>query len=98
MQFAVAIQEGLLQVNWSEELLSTKWCHEERTANGKLSFRGMRLAIGMCTGDAMRVQPCVRTGKMEYYGPIMNHAARVATAAHGGQVSHHDGCYVYWRA
>ena len=97
--FAVAIQEGLLQVNWSEELLSSKWCNEERTADGKLSFRGMRLAIGMCTGNAMRAQPCVRTGKMEYYGPIMNHAARVATAAHGGQVmSHDDGCFACWYA
>ena len=84
--FAIAIQEALLQVNWSEDLLSTKWCHEQRTANGELSFRGMRLSVGMCTGNALRVQPCVRTGKMEYYGPIMNHAARVATAAHGGQV------------
>eukprot|EP00873_Tetraselmis_striata_P029256 jgi/Tetstr1/449520/TSEL_036608.t1 len=62
----------------------------QMSPSGEVSFRGPRLAIGMCTGNAMRVQPCLRTGKMEYYGPIMNHAARVAVAAHGGQVLLHE--------
>jgi len=52
----------------------------------------------MCTGNAMRVQPCIRTGKMEYYGPIMNHAARVAVAAHGGQVLLHESTWMELRS
>ena len=86
VKFSVVIQEELLHVNWSEELLCSKWGYEQRTGDGEVSFRGLRLSIGMCTGNALRMQPCIRTGRMEYYGPIMNHAARVATAAHGGQV------------
>lgn len=92
--FGNLVQLRLLDAEWSPELLSLAWCHEQVTADGSVSFRGMRLSVGMCTGNAMRVQPCMRTSKMEYYGPIMNHAARVAVAAHGGQVlvmSSHGG-------
>lgn len=49
--------------------------------------------FGVCLvvpGEAKRMQPSVRTGRMEYYGPLMNHAARLAVAAHGGQVLAHE--------
>ena len=52
-------------------------------------FRGLRIKIGLCTGNAMRSQVCVTTGRTEYFGPIMNHAARLMMAAHGGQVLTH---------
>jgi adenylate cyclase len=86
VDFSVQVQQRLMTVRWSPYIMGHSWAAEQRTATNELTFRGLRLAIGMCTGNAMRVQPCMRTGKMEYYGPIMNHAARVAVAAHGGQV------------
>lgn len=84
--FGMACQTTLVKVHWDPLLLAQPWAAMQMSPSGEVSFRGPRLAIGMCTGNAMRVQPCLRTGKMEYYGPIMNHAARVAVAAHGGQV------------
>jgi class 3 adenylate cyclase len=74
-------------VHWSPEVLSTHWACEHFDHNGSKIFCGPRIAIGMSTMDASRVQTCDRTGRMEYFGPVMNHSARVASAAHGGQVS-----------
>jgi adenylate cyclase len=90
VNFSASVQHALMAVRWSDDILAETWAAEHRTASNELNFRGLRLSIGMCTGNAMRVQPCLRTGKMEYYGPIMNHAARTAVAAHGGQVSDLD--------
>eukprot|EP00951_Prasinocladus_malaysianus_P014747 scaffold112383_cov52-Prasinocladus_malaysianus.AAC.1 len=50
--------------------------------------------VCVSTGDALRAEPSLRTGRMEYYGPIVNHAARVAAAAHGGQVLVHENTIV----
>uniref|UniRef100_A0A061RW70 Adenylate cyclase n=1 Tax=Tetraselmis sp. GSL018 TaxID=582737 RepID=A0A061RW70_9CHLO len=93
LRFSVAVQKSLLEVEWSSRLLSSKWGFEERTASGKIAFRGFRVLMGMCSGNAMRVQPCARTARIEYYGPIMNHAARVAIAAHGGQILLHQSTW-----
>jgi len=98
VKFAIAVQNMLVHMPWSLDVLGQPWASEQRTATNEVIFRGPRLAIGMCTGNAMRVQPCIRTGKMEYYGPIMNHAARVAVAAHGGQVLLHESTWMELRS
>ena len=98
MQFAVQMQDALMRVEWDEALLKTPWANEQRRPDGVLLFRGLRMSVGMCTGDARRVQPSVRTGRQEYYGPIMNHAARLAVAAHGGQVLIHEDTVAAWRS
>jgi len=93
-EFGMSCQVSLMAVNWHPMLLAQPRASEQLTLyGGGHIFRGIRLAIGMCTGNALRVQPCLRTGKMEYYGPIMNHAARVAVAAHGGQVLLHESSW-----
>eukprot|EP00873_Tetraselmis_striata_P036141 jgi/Tetstr1/456405/TSEL_043139.t1 len=93
IKFATAVNILLMDMSWGSEVLAQPWGCEQRNAANEVIFRGLRLSIGMCTGDAMRVQPCMRTGKMEYYGPIMNHAARVAVAAHAGQVLLHESAW-----
>jgi len=92
MEFSVALQEGLLHADWHPNVLTTPWACEQLTAAQQLLNRGLRVAVGMCTGNARRYQPSMRTGRMEYFGPIMNHAARVAVAAHGGQILVHSNC------
>lgn len=86
LRFGVALQQQLLHVAWDEELTSMKEAREVRDGDGALRYKGLRMAVGMCTGQARRMQPSERTGKIEYYGPLMNHAARVAIFARGGQV------------
>jgi adenylate cyclase len=93
IRFAVAVQSVLVNMAWHPVVLAQPWAAEQRTATNELLFRGLRLSIGMCTGNAARVQACLRTGKIEYYGPIMNHAARVAVAAHGGQILLHESSW-----
>lgn len=82
--FAVELQAELVKVGWSREVLALTV--EQQTLEGDVMFCGLRASVGMCTGDALRAAPCSRTGRIEYFGPLMNHAARVAAAAHGGQV------------
>ena len=84
ISFALELQEHLLQVNWGPELLELTV--EQQTLEGVTVFRGLRTSVGMCSGDALRAQPSLRTGRIEYFGPLMNHAARVGMSAHGGQV------------
>jgi len=86
MTFALKLQENSMDVDWSPEVLATQWACEQFAVDCSISFRGPRTAIGMSTASATRVQTCDRTGRMEYFGPVMNHSARVATAASGGQV------------
>ena len=71
VSFAAAVQVSLVNAGWSSEVLDTLWGCEYGSGPGRVAFRGMRLAIGMCTGDAIRTHPCERTGRMEYFGPLL---------------------------
>jgi len=90
IRFAIKLQENLMLVDWSPEVLATHWACENIRMDGSRIFCGPRIAIGMSTMNAFKVQTCDRTGRMEYFGPVMNHSARVASAAHGGQVLVHE--------
>jgi len=90
VEFSVRLQNGLSQAGWNPELLRSKHCCRINNQEGDVVLAGPRSKIGMCTSDAEHAQPSPRTGKMEYFGPIMNHAARVASTAYGGQVLLHE--------
>eukprot|EP00232_Nephroselmis_pyriformis_P027981 CAMPEP_0182852932 /NCGR_PEP_ID=MMETSP0034_2-20130328/431_1 /TAXON_ID=156128 /ORGANISM="Nephroselmis pyriformis, Strain CCMP717" /LENGTH=273 /DNA_ID=CAMNT_0024983677 /DNA_START=9 /DNA_END=827 /DNA_ORIENTATION=+ len=81
----LATQEQYLHARWPFGILDDPSCAPV-VVDGEVLFRGPRVGMGATTGDALRMRPCLRTGKAEYFGPIMNHAARLAQAAHGGQV------------
>jgi adenylate cyclase len=84
--FANELQLVLVELPWSAQLLGSPMACPHYSVGGRLVFRGLRVKVGMCSGTPSRVQVSPRTGRMEYFGPILNHAARVASAAHGGQV------------
>jgi hypothetical protein len=59
--------------------------------NGEALFRGPLVAMGISTGSLAdgsitTIQPEPRTGRAKYLGSLLNHAARVASVAHGGQI------------
>ena len=86
LDFSMDLQLSLMNVDWSTELLSVPMADERQTSAGQIVFRGLCVKVGMCTGKSARTQVSLRSGKIEYFGPLMNHAARVASAANGGQV------------
>lgn len=52
--------------------------------------------MGLVAGEILEQRTCQRTGRREYFGPLLNQVARVARAAHGGQVltnEHTFNCY-----
>jgi class 3 adenylate cyclase len=83
VEFAVVLQACMTETPWSAELLTHPACAPVLSTDGKEVLCGPRLKIGLCTADAVHVHSSARTGRMEYFGWVMNHAARVAALANG---------------
>ena len=62
-------------------------CEEERDMHGNVVFRGPKVKMGIYSGVPTRVLPHNTTGRADYFGPLVNRAARYChAAARGGQV------------
>jgi len=84
VRWCLEVQEALLKAPWPEELLAQPEAAEERGPQGLL-YRGLRVRMGVHVGEPeLRADP--RTGRVDYVGRMVNAAARVADAGHGGQV------------
>jgi len=79
------VQARLLAEEWPEELLAHPEGAQQESVSGALLWRGLRVRMGIHVGTPEpREDP--KTGRMDYFGPVVNKAARVAGMAHGGQV------------
>ncbi|MBR59221.1 MAG: hypothetical protein CMH54_14545 [Myxococcales bacterium] len=79
VNWCITAQRALQAAPWSEALLARP---EASEAPG---IRGLRVRMGVHLGEPLcRTDPT--TGRMDYFGPSVNRAARVASAAHGGQI------------
>ncbi|MCO4748343.1 MAG: adenylate/guanylate cyclase domain-containing protein [Proteobacteria bacterium] len=77
--FCLEVQEELVDVDWPEAIAS------EPAAATETGFRGLRVRMGIHTGAPLaRLNPM--TGRTDYFGPVVNRAARVSGAAAGGQI------------
>lgn len=85
VRWCLAAQEGLAAVQWPPEILAHEAAREEAKPDGERLFSGLRLRMGVHIGRP-ECRPDPVTGRMDYFGPMVNRAARVAAAAHGGQV------------
>ncbi len=47
---------------------------------------GMNMSMGIAMGSCLAMRPCPRTARAEYFGVLLNTAARVARKAKGGQI------------
>ena len=72
--WCLAVQEGLLSLDWPEALLI-----QREAAEGLRVRMGGHLGQPICQADPT-------TGRMDYFGPTVNRAARVGSAGHGGQI------------
>lgn len=97
--FAVAVQEGLMEVDWPEELLTSGYNHEERDEEGNILYRGLRLRmvanidlihnLAFIKGIHVGVPLCQTdslTGRMDYFGQMVNKSARIGAVAFPGQI------------
>jgi class 3 adenylate cyclase len=87
LKWAMQAQLELLGANWPEELLDgrVESSAEMRDSSGNLLYRGLRVRMGMHLGSPFcKLDP--RTGRMDYFGPMVNRSARVSGKAQGGQV------------
>ena len=71
--FCLDAQERLYHADWPESVL------------GDPVFRGLRVRMGVHVGDPL-CRPDPVTGRMDYYGRMVNRAARIGAAGHGGQI------------
>ena len=84
VRWCLAAQQALLDAPWPETLLAQTDAAEEKGPKGLL-HRGLRVRMGVHLGEP-ECREDERTGQTDYFGRMVNVAARVTSAGHGGQV------------
>ncbi|GIZ49067.1 hypothetical protein CKM354_001210700 [Cercospora kikuchii] len=79
------IQSQLLDVQWPQEILNSVHGEEMQDADGNVIFRGLSVRMGIHWGRPVcEIDPV--TKRMDYFGPMVNRAARIESVADGGQI------------
>lgn len=84
VRWCLDVQRQLMNVEWPPEILADG-DGAQTTANGRAVLKGLRVRMGVHVGRPER-RPDPVTGRMDYFGPMVNRASRVMGAAHGGQI------------
>ena len=79
--FGIEVQEALSVAEWPAELLETPACAKD--ASGE--WAGIRIRIGVNYGE-VTVERNETTGRVDYFGPLVNRAARLESACIAGSV------------
>ena len=85
LAWAFNCQIGLLSQEWPRELLECKDGKVVYDSEGNLVQRGLRVRMGVHWGNPQCERDPI-TGRMDYYGPMVNRAARINASADGGQL------------
>ena len=83
--WAFNCQIGLLQQEWPRELLEAEDGKVVFDSEGNLVQRGLRVRMGIHWGSPSCERDPI-TRRMDYYGPMVNRAARINASADGGQL------------
>lgn len=79
------VQVRLLSINWPQEILDTPSTPTVYADDGTLLYRGLSVRMGVHWGcPVCEVDPV--NNRMDYFGPMVNRAARISAAADGGQI------------
>ena len=79
-------QSHLLELPWPSEILDTVHCQEKLDADEQRIYRGLSVRMGIHWGRPVCEQDPI-TRRMDYFGPMVNKAARVSAVADGGQTT-----------
>ncbi|KAF4549048.1 Adenylate cyclase-like protein [Elsinoe fawcettii] len=80
------IQSQLLEVQWPQEITNSAQGQEVLDADDNVIFRGLSVRMGIHWGRPVcEIDPI--TKRMDYFGPMVNRAARIESVADGGQIT-----------
>jgi serine/threonine protein kinase/ABC-type branched-subunit amino acid transport system substrate-binding protein len=86
VNFCLRAQLDLLRTNWPEKLIQHPDACEDYNEEGDVLLqKGIRVRMGIYTGQPLCEKDPV-TGRMDYFGPVVNTAARISNFAQGGQI------------
>ena len=80
------VQQNLITADWPTEILDTDQCCEVTDGKGNVIYRGLSVRMGIHWGTPV-CEPDIVTGRMDYFGPMVNRASRVSAIADGGQIA-----------
>ncbi|KAK6461496.1 adenylate cyclase [Scheffersomyces coipomensis] len=80
------VQQNLLTADWPSEILETDQCCEVADGKGNIIFRGLSVRMGIHWGSPV-CESDVVTGRMDYFGPMVNRTSRISAVADGGQIA-----------
>ncbi|SCZ90558.1 BZ3500_MvSof-1268-A1-R1_Chr9g10878 [Microbotryum saponariae] len=84
--FCLTVQLELLREDWPQEILDSEEGKEITDSKGETIYRGLSVRMGIHWGQPVcEADPITR--RMDYFGPVVNRAARIASIAEGGQIS-----------
>ena len=81
-----AVQLSLLNVEWPSEVLSAVSTEVLHDKDDSVIFKGLSVRMGIHYGDCVSETDPV-TRRMDYFGPMVNKAARISAVADGGQIT-----------
>ncbi|RPB29083.1 PP2C-domain-containing protein [Terfezia boudieri ATCC MYA-4762] len=85
LHWCFTVQNTLLEAPWPNEILDSEHGKEIRDAEGRLIYRGLSVRMGIHFGQPVcEADPITR--RMDYFGPMVNRAARIEGEADGGQI------------
>ncbi|CAG8436673.1 9012_t:CDS:10 [Diversispora eburnea] len=80
------VQLELLKVDWPQEVIDSDDGKEVYSiTENELIYKGLSVRMGIHCGEPVWETDIV-TGRMDYFGPMVNRAARICNAADGGQI------------
>jgi class 3 adenylate cyclase len=86
VKWCLDAQEKLLEAKWPEKIYEhPKSAVVVSKKTGGTLYKGLRVRMGVHVGKPSNEEDPV-TGRMDYFGPMVNRAARVESVAHGGQI------------
>ncbi|KAK2766299.1 cysteinyl-tRNA synthetase [Arachnomyces sp. PD_36] len=78
-------QQQLLEAPWPTEILETASGQEVLDSDQNVIFRGLSVRMGIHWGRPVCEKDPI-TGRMDYFGPMVNRASRITAVADGGQI------------
>lgn len=81
-----SVQSLLLVADWPTEIIDSSEGCEILDDNDEVIFRGLSVRMGIHWGSPVCERDPI-TRRMDYFGPMVNRAARVSAVADGGQIA-----------